>query len=404
MICFALSGCFSAASNITINDDGSVKYEATMVGKDMVKNYIDEIKNEAKQKDDSVQIEPYQEGNMSGYKKTADYSSIEEFATSFSQDDNFKTTIKENKGWFFDAYNFTCIVKGNEEFEKEFGSDQESLMMAKAMMSDCKLGYTINLPYAADKTNADKITNENKTLYWDLASTATSANDKTLEAQFKLWHLEKVVATIVVIVVLVILAGIIYREARVSTNANEVKNKKMLAGGLLLTSLILIGASIYMINKTPTFTDNDIIGKKSVETSKDSGISKDMNKKIPEERSTNAEAVKAGQELKQKGINGEVVASSIGHNSNGYLSLIKDNNQYQIVTNDVKNGVSEGMNNIKDSVNDDNSDDYSATRTASENFFSSNTMWTWIILGVVAAVIIGLIWFYAMQKNNANEE
>ncbi len=50
------------------------------------------------------------------------------------------------------------------------------------------------------------------------------------------------------------------------------------------------------------------------------------------------ETAKAEQELKQKGIQGAVLASTIGHSRDGYLSLVKNGAQYQIVTNDTKNG------------------------------------------------------------------
>ena len=44
--------------------------------------------------------------------------------------------------------------------------------------------------------------------------------------------------------------------------------------------------------------------------------------------------------------------------------------------------------------------DYTATRTATTNtglFGMSDTMSTWLILGVVGAIIVGLIWYYGAQ-------
>ena len=46
----------------------------------------------------------------------------------------------------------------------------------------------------------------------------------------------------------------------------------------------------------------------------------------------------AETELKQRGIQGTVVASSKGHSNNGYVSLVNNNGQYQLVTYDTKNG------------------------------------------------------------------
>ncbi|WP_276840313.1 zinc ribbon domain-containing protein, partial [Anaerovibrio lipolyticus] len=52
----------------------------------------------------------------------------------------------------------------------------------------------------------------------------------------------------------------------------------------------------------------------------------------------NTAANQAEPELKQHGIQGTVVASSKGHNNSGYVSLVNNNGQYQIVTYDIKNG------------------------------------------------------------------
>ena len=53
---------------------------------------------------------------------------------------------------------------------------------------------------------------------------------------------------------------------------------------------------------------------------------------------SNPEAVKAEQELNQKGVQGTVLASSKGHSNSGYVSLVNNKGQYQIVTYDTKNG------------------------------------------------------------------
>ncbi len=49
--------------------------------------------------------------------------------------------------------------------------------------------------------------------------------------------------------------------------------------------------------------------------------------------------------------------------------------------------------------------DYTATRTATDNtglFGMSDTMSTWLIMGIVGAVIIGLIWYYGAQYEHRN--
>ena len=49
--------------------------------------------------------------------------------------------------------------------------------------------------------------------------------------------------------------------------------------------------------------------------------------------------------------------------------------------------------------------DYTATRTATDGtglFGMTNTVTTWIILGIVGAVIIGLVWYYGAQYEHKN--
>lgn len=93
-----------------------------------------------------------------------------------------------------------------------------------------------------------------------------------------------------------------------------------------------------------------------------------------------------------------------------------DNNQAQKNTenmgNDVKNTAENVGNdtknaaeNVGNGMNKTGNNAYTATRTATEttgettkNWMSSN-VWTWIIVGIIAIVIIALIWYYASRNN-----
>jgi len=50
--------------------------------------------------------------------------------------------------------------------------------------------------------------------------------------------------------------------------------------------------------------------------------------------------------------------------------------------------------------------DYTATRTATNDdtglFGMSTTSSTWLILGIVGAVILGLVWYYGSQYESRN--
>lgn len=64
------------------------------------------------------------------------------------------------------------------------------------------------------------------------------------------------------------------------------------------------------------------------------------------------------------------------------------------------NNIENAGNDMMDNVNSD----YTATRTAAENNTTPSNIgydniWTWIIVGVIAIVVIALIWYFVSQNN-----
>ena len=106
-------------------------------------------------------------------------------------------------------------------------------------------------------------------------------------------------------------------------------------------------------------------------------------------------------------------------------------NNAEDAMNNVKNGTEDAMNNAQDSMqnamdsvkqgaenvtkDDPNSGnisasdtDYIAQRTAGEtdnNFFGfmNYNIWAWIIIGIVALAVVGVIWYYIARKNNYSD-
>ena len=81
----------------------------------------------------------------------------------------------------------------------------------------------------------------------------------------------------------------------------------------------------------------------------------------------------------------------------------------------VKGAITNAGNKMTDRNNDNNNDKnngtnnngYTATRTSATNNgilgMSTGTMWTWVILAIVAIAIISLVWIYGSQnKTNSN--
>lgn len=68
------------------------------------------------------------------------------------------------------------------------------------------------------------------------------------------------------------------------------------------------------------------------------------------------------------------------------------------------NGV-ENMTDYAGTAYGTNTTNYTAQRTATTGtglFGMSNTMSTWLILGIVGAVIVGLVWYYGAQYEHRN--
>ena len=90
---------------------------------------------------------------------------------------------------------------------------------------------------------------------------------------------------------------------------------------------------------------------------------------------------------------------------NGTRNLINDAGN---LGNNTMHDAQNTTNNTS-TIYDTNNDDYTAQRTAAGNtglFGMSNTMSTWLILGIVGAVIVGLIWYYGSQyehRHNTND-
>lgn len=79
-------------------------------------------------------------------------------------------------------------------------------------------------------------------------------------------------------------------------------------------------------------------------------------------------------------------------------------------TRDLANGAANLGNDMMNGAKDmtgagTTTTDYTATRTTTDTttlFGMSDTMSTWLILGIVGAVIVGLIWYYSAQYEHKN--
>lgn len=71
---------------------------------------------------------------------------------------------------------------------------------------------------------------------------------------------------------------------------------------------------------------------------------------------------------------------------------------------DAENFVEDGASDIGTAITDGARGTYDATRTTTDMTTTNDTtaasVWTWVTVAIAAAVIVGLVWYYATQHNN----
>lgn len=250
------AGCFQGKSDLTIDDDGKVTLHNELIGVPLMREPIEGLKNDMERSQYVKEITPIASGNMSGYRITMQYETIQQFAAqeiSLFRDGKGKG-IQERKGWFFDAYNFDFSVEAPEQGE------YLNNPFVQSMMPQISFELVINLPYAVEQTNAHNISNEGKTLKWNLSSAITSGKNISMQTQFRIWHKDKILLTVAVIILL--LGGAIY-FAKKSKQSEEgsfeaAKNTKFMQICAALAAAA-ISATIFMLISPVTFTPADII-------------------------------------------------------------------------------------------------------------------------------------------------
>ncbi len=184
-----LTGCIRLDIGVTVNKDGTADLSVLMAG--MTTTGDDNLNASSgnfseediqKFKDSGFEAEPYEEDKYKGYtlKKTGiSVTDLKNELTDLFKSDNDLEAMSSGG-------NFSAMKDGNKytiEWKNirkpaQSSSDSEpdtfSNMMSGMDVSGMIKGYggyatlTLNLPKAADESNADEVLNDGKTLKWDL--------------------------------------------------------------------------------------------------------------------------------------------------------------------------------------------------------------------------------------------
>lgn len=341
LCCILTSGCFKISIDTTVHENGSVTTKAKFLGAKIMKDKIEEMKNDLIKK--GAEVKPVKDNNMSGFEATQNYPSVgalaQEGMNVFNKIEGKNKGIQEQKGWFFDAYSFDLYVEGSKDANKV---DSEDDQMIKDMVSDnVSFDFALHLPYSADSNNADVVKNDNKSMEWDLATALMDGKDVSMQTQFRIWHEDHIIITIVAIALLAI-ALIIAVVLRFAVVKDETKKKHLTMGIAILAVLLVgsIGTSAYMLLKPIHFNESDMISTSS-NTDKNENIIEKEEKKATEKQQPQQQSAPLAEvrtSMKEYGIQDDVLASSYGHSGAGSLSITQTpNGGKRMVVIDAKN-------------------------------------------------------------------
>ena len=198
------SGCFSGDVNLVVNDDGSADLKTTLVSVPMLAEIVEQSKAAAVEKNPDAQVTPVtKDNNMSGYEISEHYATLDKLSDVdfFAAHEGKNAGITAAKSFFYDDWNFDLIFSGTES-----GGG------AGAFASNITFTYEMTLPVTPTSSNADRISDDGKTLTWNLGKTLTTGESTKIEVAFRMWHKPALIGTAALLFLLV--AGTAYAVLR----------------------------------------------------------------------------------------------------------------------------------------------------------------------------------------------
>jgi len=246
-----LTGCFKGDFHVKINRDGSAdlnykigfnSYLISMMEStdDSDEDIIESLKKDLE--DDGFEVTYYKENDISGviakkHQESLDDLSIDIFQQNLTAESNGSEAnaseidsninkITVNKGFFQNEYivnaNFDLTsmeTKNNNSEDSQSEANQLGEGIAEAMLNQIDLNFILTLPVKPENHNASQITNEGKTLTWNLKPGAN--NEVKVEA--KVLNLKNISILIVGLFVLIALISFYYYKSRKS-DIDNIKN------------------------------------------------------------------------------------------------------------------------------------------------------------------------------------
>ena len=257
-ICLTCAGCFQGKSDVIITSDGAVVQHNKFIGNPFIIRQIEDWKDKTEKLNPNVKAKVVVEGDLRGYEFRFDYPNIETFAKSTGN--LYRAQLGKNRGisrhetWFFDEYDFDFYFESSP-----LQLPPETEFMTQTAFRGIQFDVTLQLPYSAEKNNADKISGDGKFLQWNLAPVLIHGGEKFMQTRFKIWHKDKIALTAIVDMIFFAATIFFFRKARAEESENIKKDlqfKRNVFAGLFITLAVI---STYMILAPVNFTDTDII-------------------------------------------------------------------------------------------------------------------------------------------------
>lgn len=193
-----LTGCVNINYEVKVKRDGSGDISYVYgVSKDILEQYnisaeqiVGEMKGQAEES--SYKVEEYEDENIAGFKAS---KHIDDLETDLSLQDAFGEDYvkdEESSGIYTKKDLFT--VKYSQNAEIDLTSIEEIGLEIK---------YVVKLPVKAEKSNADEISENGKTLIWNLKS------EELNKIEFTARGLNIITVLIIIVIILVIIAALI---------------------------------------------------------------------------------------------------------------------------------------------------------------------------------------------------
>ena len=287
-----MSGCAQMEWGFTFHKDGTITQEESVEVQQKVSQFGDATKELEAEKQKSIQKGYQVTDTDKGFTATKDYKNASEIAglKMFQPNENKANGLFMRKGILYDTYSIEVFKHGEKQdlsvpqyqanIPSYFASDIDNIYdyldyrrqaeeearqinqitneAAQMAINSVKMNLVINIPYGADYSNADKVSNDGKTLSWDLKPAFIDGKDLTLKAQFRIYH-EKTIIALIVIGIILFIAAIVLSILGIYKWNTDKRSKTFLSIAIAIL-VVLIASSVYAkhtIDNPPTLTQAD---------------------------------------------------------------------------------------------------------------------------------------------------